>query len=99
MAALGLGFVGFVCRSIIRLPLLVKLLSLNFNLVFVVVVVVVFLFFFFGYGVDFWMDADCGGRGLAMDLGLPLNVDGLWWQWLTGIAWTEKEVMERKRKQ
>ena len=44
------------------------------------------------------MDADCGGRGLAMDLGLPLNVDGLWWWWLTGVAWAEKKVVERKRK-
>ena len=78
MAALGLGFVGFVCRSIIRLPLLVKLISLKFNLVFVVVVVFLFFFFFFGYGVDFLMDVDCGGKELAMDLGLPLNVDGLW---------------------
>ena len=24
------------------------------------------------------MDADCGGSGLAMGLGLLLNVDGLW---------------------
>ena len=56
MAALGLGFVGFVCRSIIRLPLLVRLLSLKFNLVFVVVVVVCLFFFFLAMGSIFgWM--------------------------------------------
>ena len=56
-----------------------KLLSLKFSLVFVVVVVVFFfVFVFLGYGVDFWMDADCGDSGLAMGLGLLLNVDGLW---------------------
>ena len=62
------------------LPFMVRLLSLKFSLVFVVVVVVVWLFiiFFFSYGIDFWMDADCGGSGLAMGLGLLLNVDGLW---------------------
>ena len=44
------------------------------------------------------MDVDCDGRGLAMDLGLPLNVNGLWWWWLTGVAWAEKKVVKRKRK-
>ena len=44
------------------------------------------------------MDADCGGSGLAMGLGLLLNVDGLWWWWLTGVAWAEKKVVERERK-
>ena len=97
MAALGLGFVGFVCRSIIRLPLLVKLLSLKFNLVFVVVVVV-FFFFFWGYGVDFWMDVDYGASGLAMGLGLLLNVDGLWCWGLIGVVWAEKKVLESERK-
>ena len=88
----GLGLMGFACRGRRgswvcgfcsplyprppSLPLMVRLLSLKFSLVFVVVVV---FFFFFGYGVDFWMDADCGGSGLAMGLGLMLNVDGLWW--------------------
>ena len=67
------------------LPPTVRLLSLKFSLVFVVVVVVVWLFiiFFFSYGIDFWMDADCGGSRLAVGLGLLLNVDGLWWWWLT----------------
>ena len=61
------------------LPLTLRLLSLKFSLVFVViivVVVVVFFFFWCGYGVDFWMDADCGGSGLVMGLGLLLNVNG-----------------------
>ena len=57
------------------LPLTMRLLSLKFSLVFVVVCL--FFFFFFCYGIDFWMDADCGGSGLAMGLGLLLNVDGL----------------------
>ena len=70
-----------------------RLLSLKFSLVFIVVV-----FIFFGYGVDFWMDADCGGSGLAISLGLLLNVDGLWWWWLTGVAWAKKKVVERERK-
>ena len=35
-----------------------------------------FFFFLGGYGVDFWMDVDYGGSGLAMGLGLLLNVDG-----------------------
>ena len=43
------------------LPLMMRLLSLKFSLDF------------FGYGVDFWMDADCGGSGLAMGLGLLLK--------------------------
>ena len=91
-----LGLMGFACHgrrgswvcgfcSLLyplppSLPLMVRLLSLKFSLVFVVVVVVVF--FFFGYRVDFWMDANCGGSGLAMCLGFLLNVDGLWWWWL-----------------
>ena len=41
---------------------MMRLLSLKFSLVFLLLL----LFFFFGYGVDFWMDADCGGSGLAM---------------------------------
>ena len=41
--------------------------------------------FFFGYGVDFWMNASCGGNGLAMGLGLLLNVVGLWW-WRRTVA-------------
>ena len=91
-----LDLMGFACRGCCEswvcgfclplyplppfLPLTVRLLSLKFSLVFVVVVVV---FFFLGYGVDFWMDADCGGSGSAMGLGLLLNVYGLWWWWLT----------------
>ena len=84
----SLGLMGFACRGPWdcgfcsplyppppSLPLTLRLLSLKFSLVFVVVVVV-FFFFFFGYGVDFWMDADCGGKGLAMGLTLLLNVDG-----------------------
>ena len=66
-----------------------RLFSLKFSLVFVVV------FFFGGYGVDFLMDADCGGSGLAIGLGLLLNVDGLWWRQLTGVA--EKKVVEREK--
>ena len=59
---------GFACRGrrgswVLFSALTVRLLSLKFNLVFV---------FFF------WMDADCGGSGLAMGLGLLLNVDGCW---------------------
>ena len=76
---MGLGFDGFLYPLPPFLPLMVRLFSLKFRLVFVVVVV----FFFFGCGVDFWMDTDCGGSGLAMDLGLLWNVDGLWWWWLT----------------
>ena len=91
----SLGLMGFACHGRCRswvcgfcsplyppppsLPLTVRLLSLKFSLVFIVVVV----FIFFGYRVDFWMDADCGGNGLAISLGLLLNVDGLWWWWLT----------------
>ena len=43
------------------------------------------------------MDADCGGSGLAIGLGLLLNVDGLWWRQLTGVAWAEKKVVEREK--
>ena len=71
---MGLGFDGFLYPPPLSLPLTVRLLSLKFSLV-------VFFFFFFGYRVDFWMDADCGGNGLAMGLGLLWNVDGLWWWW------------------
>ena len=84
---MGLGFDGFACRgcrgswvygffsllypSPPSLPLTVRLLSPKF--------------FFFGYGVDFWMNANCGGNGLAMGLGLLLNVVGLWW-WRRTVA-------------
>ena len=44
------------------------------------------------------MDADCGGSGLAMGLGLLLNVDGLWCWGLTGVVWAEKKVLESERK-
>ena len=41
------------------------------------------------------MDADCGGSGLVMGLGLLWNVDGLWWWWLTVARrrkwWKERE--------
>ena len=30
----------------------------------------IFFYFLFGYKVDFWIDTDCGGSGLAMGLGL-----------------------------
>ena len=73
---------------------MMRLLSLKFSLVFLLLL----LFFFFGYGVDFWMDADCGGSGLAMGLGLLLNVDGLWCWGLTGVVWAEKKVVESERK-
>ena len=76
----GLGLMGFVCRGSWvclfcsplyppppSLPLMVRLLSLKFRF---------FFFFLVCYGVDFWMDADCGGKGLAMGLTLLLNVDG-----------------------
>ena len=88
----SLGLMGFVCRdhcgswvcgfcSLLyprppSLPLIVRLLSLKFSLVFVVVCLFVFFVFFLSYGIDFWMDADCGGSGLAMGLGLLLNIDG-----------------------
>jgi len=29
---------------------------------------------------------------------LLLDVDGLWWWWLTGVTWDEKKVVERERK-
>ena len=93
-----LDLIGFACRGRCEswvcgfclplyplppfLPLTLRLLSLKFSLVFVVVVVVCF-FFFLSYGIDFWMDANCGGSRLAVGLGLLLNVDGLWWWWLT----------------
>ena len=81
-----LGLMGFACCgrhgswvcgfcSLLyppSLPLMVRLLFLKFSLVFCCCCC---------YGVDFWMDADCGGSGLAMGLGLLLNVDGLWWWW------------------
>ena len=77
------GFCSLLYLRLPSLPLTVRLLSLKFSLVFVVIIVVVvvfflffFFFFFFGYGVDFWMDADCGGSGLVMGLGLLLNVNG-----------------------
>ena len=72
---MGLGFDGFLYPPPLSLPLTVRLLSLKFSLVV--------FFFFFGYRVDFWMDADCGGSGVAMGPSLLWNVDGLWWWWLT----------------
>ena len=70
---MGLGFDGFLYPPPLSLPLTVRLLSLKFSLVFCCCCCC--------YGVDFWMDVDCGGSGLAMGLGLLLNVDGLWWWW------------------
>ena len=84
-----LGLMGFACRgswvcgfcsplypSPSSLPLTMRLLSLKFSLVFVVVVV--FFFFWLAMGLIFGWTS-----GLAMGLGLLLNVDGLWWWWLT----------------
>ena len=65
-----LSLIGF---SILRLPLSSASLSSSHGLMgccccFFFFFFLVFLFF--GYGVDFWMDTDCGGNGLAMGLGL-----------------------------
>ena len=64
-----LGLMGLVHRSILHLPLCEASLSS-------LVCLFVFFFFFLGYRVDFWMDADCGGSGFVMGLGLLLSDDG-----------------------
>ena len=88
-----LGLMGFACCgchgswvcgfcSLLyppSLPLMVRLLSLKFSLVFVVVVVV-FFFFWLAMGLIFGWTS-----GLAMGLGLLLNVVGLWW-WRRTVA-------------
>ena len=66
------GFCSLLYSRPPSLPLIVRLLSLKFSFC----CCCLFIFIFFGYGVDFWMYADCGGSGLAMGLGLLLNVDG-----------------------
>ena len=84
------GFCSLLYPPPPSLPLTVRLLSLKFSLVLFLLLLLFFFYIYiyiyiyiYGYGVDFWMNADCGGTGSTMGLGLLLNVDGLWWWWLT----------------
>ena len=68
VATVGLGFNGS-CSPLYPPPPSLWGFSLKFSLF-------VCFSFFLGYRVDFWKDADCGGSGFVVGLGLLLTDDG-----------------------